>query len=182
MAQSTDLNLSISTDTIAAVSTPPGEGGIGVVRLTGPDAVPLALRLFRRADGTPLIDPLPFRVFHGHVVDPADGHAVDEVLLTTMRAPRSYTREDMAEISAHGGPVPLRAILALALAGGARLAAPGEFTQRAFLNGRLDLTQAEAVLDIIRAHTDAGLRAAARTLDGALGDRIRALRAVLGTL
>jgi tRNA modification GTPase len=164
------------TETIAAVSTPPGEGGIGVVRLSGPDAVSLALRLFRRADGTSLADPQPFRAYVGHIVDSATGRVVDEVLLTTMRAPRSYTREDVAEISAHGGPAPLRAILALVLDAGARLAAPGEFTRRAFLSGRLDLTQAEAVLDVIRAHTDAGLRAAERALAGDLGTRVRALR------
>ncbi len=164
-------------NTIAAVSTPPGEGGIGVIRLSGPDAVAIACRLFRRADGTALDNPEPFRQYYGHVVDPDRAEIVDEVLLSVMRAPRSYTREDMAEISGHGGPAPLRALLALACAHGARLAQPGEFTQRAFLNGRIDLTQAEAVLDTVRARTDAGLRAAQHLLHGELGRRVRGLRA-----
>jgi tRNA modification GTPase len=163
------------TDTIAAISTPPGEGGIGVIRLSGPDAVAIARRLFR-----PAFDPAPYRLHYGHVVD--ETGVVDEVLLSVMRAPRSYTREDVVEISAHGGPVPLRRILALVLAAGARLARPGEFTERAFLNGRIDLTQAEAVLDTIRARTDAGLRAAQAALGGALGGRVRALRGRLVAL
>lgn len=169
-------------DTIAAVSTPPGEGGIGVIRLSGPDAIPLALRLFRRKRGAALAVPRPFRQYYGHIVHPDNGTIIDEVLLAVMRAPRSYTCEDMAEISAHGGSASLRAILHLVCAAGARLAHPGEFTQRAFLNGRLDLTQAEAVLDTIRARTDAGLRAAQQRLAGTLGTRIAALRARLITL
>ncbi len=163
-------------DTIAALSTPPGEGGIGVIRLSGPDAAALALGLFRRADGSTLSCPMPFRQYYGHIHHPETGEVVDEVLLSVMRAPRSYTREEMAEISAHGGPVPVRAILALLCRAGARLARPGEFTERAFLNGRIDLTQAEAVLDTIRARTEAGLRAAQRVLRGDLAARIRGLR------
>ena len=163
-------------DTIAAVSTPPGEGGIGVIRLSGPQAVPIVLRLFRRANGDPLDNPASFHLYHGHIHDPATGETVDEVLVSIMRAPHSYTREDVVEISGHGGPVPLRAILTLTITAGARVAGPGEFTERAFLNGRLDLTQAEAVLDTIRARTDAGLRAAQAVLGGELGRRVRALR------
>jgi len=168
-----------ASDTIAAVSTPGGEGGIGIIRLSGPHAIAIACRLFHRMDGVPLDDPQPFRQYYGHIRHPESGEPVDEVLLTTMRAPRSYTREAMAEISGHGGGIPLRAILSLVCAEGARLALPGEFTQRAFLNGRIDLTQAEAVLDTIRARTDAGLRAAQRLLEGELGRRVRALRARL---
>jgi tRNA modification GTPase len=171
-----DVTTTPAPETIAALSTPVGEGGIGVIRLSGPDAIPIALRLFRRANGKVLEDPEPFKLYYGHIRRPDTGEAVDEVLLSVMPAPRSYTREDVAEISAHGGPAPLRAILTLILAEGARLAAPGEFTQRAFLNGRIDLTQAEAVLDTIRARTDAGLRAAQTVLEGELGRRVRALR------
>ena len=171
-----DVAATPAPETIAAISTPAGEGGIGVIRLSGPEAIPIARRLFRRADGTPLTTPEPFKLHYGHIRRPDTGEAVDEVLISVMPAPRSYTREDVAEISAHGGPAPLRAILTLIIAEGARLAAPGEFTQRAFLNGRIDLTQVEAVLDTIRARTDAGLRAAQTVLEGELGRRVRALR------
>lgn len=171
-----DVAATPAPGTIAAVSTPAGEGGIGVIRLSGPEAIPIALRLFRRADGTALAHPEPFKLHYGHIRQPDTGEVVDEVLMSVMPAPRSYTREDVAEISAHGGPAPLRAILSLIITEGARLAAPGEFTQRAFLNGRIDLTQAEAVLDTIRARTDAGLRTAQTVLGGELGRRVRALR------
>ena len=171
-----------TSDTIAALSTPGGEGGIGIIRLSGPRAIAIACRLFRRLNSESLAAPLPFRQYYGQIRHPRSGETVDEVLLTTMRAPRSYTREEMAEISGHGGPVPLRAILTLVCAEGARLALPGEFTQRAFLNGRIDLTQVEAVLDTIRARTDAGLRAAQRLLAGELGRQVRALRTRLVSL
>jgi len=171
-----DVTATPAPETIAAISTPAGEGGIGVIRLSGPEAIPIALCLFRRASGTTLAHPEPFKLYYGHIRHPENGEAVDEVLMSVMPAPHSYTREDVAEISAHGGPAPLRAILTLIIAEGARLAAPGEFTQRAFLNGRIDLTQAEAVLDTIRARTDAGLRAAQTMLEGELGRRVRALR------
>lgn len=174
--------MTVPSATIAAVSTPPGEGGIGIIRLSGSQAIPLALLLFRRANGTPLAIPQPFRQYYGNIIDPATDTAIDEVLLTVMRAPRSYTREDMAEISAHGGPIPLRSILGLLCAAGARLAQSGEFTQRAFLNGRIDLTQAEAVMDTIRAGTDAGARAAHQRLRGVLGERIRQVRGRMITL
>ena len=163
-------------DTIAAVSTPVGEGGIGVIRLSGLQAVPLALKIFRRRNGAVLDNPKPFQLYYGVIVDPQCNEIIDEVLLSTMRAPRSYTREDMAEISAHGGPLPLQAILQLLCNAGARLAQPGEFTQRAFLNGRIDLTQAEAVLDTISARTGAGLRAAQRHLQGEIGLQVQTLR------
>ncbi|MHB9025700.1 MAG: tRNA uridine-5-carboxymethylaminomethyl(34) synthesis GTPase MnmE [Armatimonadota bacterium] len=170
------------TDTIAAVSTPHGEGGIGVVRLSGPQAVTIAERLFLSANREAAFALQSRRLYYGHIRHPETGEAVDEVLLSVMRAPHSYTREDVVEISGHGGPAPLRAILTLALTAGARLAEPGEFTQRAFLNGRIDLTQAEAVLDTIRARTDAGLRAAQQVLAGQLGGRVRALRLRLVSL
>ncbi len=165
-------------DTIAAISTPPGEGGIGIVRLSGAKAVPLACSVFVSSSGR---DPGTDRgrVFHGEI---RDGNAViDEVLLHIMRAPHSYTCEDVVEINAHGGPVPLHAILGLALRGGARLAGPGEFTKRAFLNGRIDLPQAESVIDRIQARTRAGLQAAAASANGALSRTIHEFSEALGS-
>ncbi|MBC7237747.1 MAG: tRNA uridine-5-carboxymethylaminomethyl(34) synthesis GTPase MnmE, partial [Chloroflexi bacterium] len=135
-------------DTIAAISTPLGQGGIGIVRLSGPEALAIARRLFRPADPTWKQGPESHRLYYGHIVHPESGAVVDEVLVAAMRAPRTYTRQDVIEINAHGGPIPLREILELCLASGARLAQPGEFTLRAFLNGRLDLAQAEAVADL----------------------------------
>ena len=152
-------------DTIAAIATPPGQGGIGIVRLSGRDAKAVAERLFPNK----LTD---HYVTHGHVRDPKTGEAVDEALVVYMAAPRTYTKEDTVEISCHGSPVALQRVLALALEHGARLAHPGEFTLRAFLNGRLDLAQAEAVLDIIQAQNDAGLRLAVAGLGGRLSEPI----------
>jgi tRNA modification GTPase len=162
-------------DTIAAISTPLGEGGIGIVRLSGPDARSILESVFVRTSA-----PLPpRRLTYGHVVDPTDGSLVDECLVAYLPAPRTYTRQDMAEIQAHGGPVPLRRILELCLRQGARLASPGEFTVRAFLNGRIDLAQAEAVLDVVRARTEAGLRVAVEQLGGRLSGEVRTVRRAL---
>jgi len=169
-------------DTIVAVATPPGVGGIGTIRLSGPQALPILRAIFVRASGRPLPPDRPPRSHHliyGYVRDPASGTRVDEVLAAYMAAPHSYTREDVVEIDSHGGPVPLQQVLGLALGQGARLANPGEFTLRAFLHGRLDLAQAEAVLDVINARTQAGLRAAVDQLGGRLSTRVRELRARL---
>lgn len=166
----------IREDTIAAVATAIGEGGIGIVRMSGASAVAVAGNLFHGVRGRPVDAQQSFRVAYGHIIDPATGQAVDEVLLLVMRAPSSYTREDVVEIHCHGGPLPLRRILGLVLAGGARLAEPGEFTKRAFLNGRLDLSQAEAVVDVIRAKTEASLRMAVGHLGGVFSDKVRAFR------
>lgn len=163
-------------DTIAAVATAVGEGGIGIIRVSGPAAVAIAGRLFRAAGGRSAEDQPSHYAAYGRIVDPDGGQPVDEALLLVMRAPRSYTREDVAEIHCHGGPMPLKRILALVLAAGARLAEPGEFTKRAFLNGRLDLSQAEAVIDVIRAKTDASLRMAVGHLSGAFSARVREFR------
>ncbi len=165
-------------DTIVAISTPLGEGGIGIVRLSGPDALAIGRRIFRGA-GLPENAIEPFRLHHGYVVDPATGRRVDEVLLSFMGAPHSYTRQDVVEVNAHGGLVPLREIVALCLREGARPAREGEFTLRAFLNGRLDLAQAEAVRDVITARTDASLRVAVEQLDGQLSREARDLRRAL---
>lgn len=159
-------------DTIAAISTPPGAAGIGIVRLSGKDARRIAERLFSR----PLADR---RLVHGHIIDPETGEAVDEVLAAYMQAPHSYTGEDMVEFDCHGGTRPLQRVLELALSQGARPADPGEFTLRAFLNGRIDLAQAEAVLDVIQARTEAGLRLALQGLSGRLSQPVREVRSRL---
>jgi len=160
-------------DTIAALSTPVGEGGIGIVRLSGPRAVEIVDRLFRPTDGLPLGEAPSHLLRHGHIV--SDGRAIDEVLVVVMRAPRSYTREDVVEIDGHGGIVALRSVLDLVLAGGARLAERGEFTERAFLSGRLSLDQASSVLDVVRARTRLGLEAAVDRLGGRFTREVEAL-------
>ncbi|MDQ1255712.1 MAG: tRNA modification GTPase [Candidatus Hydrogenedentes bacterium] len=167
----------IASDTIVAISTPPGEGGIGIVRLSGSDAIAMVARRFRSSRGRDILAGRG-RVFHGHIVG-VDGELLDEALVHLMRAPHSYTREDVAEINCHGGAGPLNAVLEAMLAEGARLAGPGEFTQRAFLNGRIDLVQAEAVIDRIRARTKAGLRAASAAASGTLSRALHEMADVL---
>ena len=162
-----------AADTLAAISTPLGEAGIGIVRLSGPLAGAIARRLFRPHRPRPHWQ--SHRLYLGHIVDP-QGEIVDEVMVTLMRAPHTYTREDVVEINCHSGYGVLRRILDLALAAGARLARPGEFTLRAFLSGRLDLTQAEAVLEVIRARTATHLQVAAAHLHGGLGRRLAQVR------
>ncbi|MFQ6014779.1 MAG: tRNA uridine-5-carboxymethylaminomethyl(34) synthesis GTPase MnmE [Anaerolineae bacterium] len=167
-------------DTIAAVSTPLGEGGIGIVRMSGSRALSILQKLFAPGrDALPPSSPpplVPKRLYYGRIVDPVSREAVDEVLVSYMKAPHTYTREDVVEINCHGGIVPLRRVLELTLHHGARLAQPGEMTLRAFLNGRLDLAQAEAVLDIVRAKTEAGLRVAVEQLGGRLSEEVRSVR------
>ena len=163
-------------ETIAAVATPPGEGGIAIVRVSGPGAIALAARIFRPARPGAVTRYAGFAAHYGHFFDVKTGESADDGLLTIFRAPRSYTGEDAAELSCHGGPVTTAKVLRLALGAGARLARPGEFTLRAFLNGRIDLAQAEAVADVIRARTDAAQRLARRQLDGDLSREVTALR------
>jgi tRNA modification GTPase len=158
-------------ETIAAIATPVGAGGIGIVRLSGPAALPILRALWR---GARHLDAR--RMCYGHIFDPKQGEAVDEVLAVYMPAPKTYTRQDVVEIHCHGGPAPLRRVLDLCLGQGARPAGPGEFTLRAFLNGRIDLAQAEAVADLVEAKTDAGLRLAVAQLKGRLSDRIGDVR------
>jgi tRNA modification GTPase len=166
-------------DTIAAIATAAGEAGIGVVRLSGPEALPIAQGLFRPSSTTCAFE--THRLYHGHVAD--GGETVDEVLLAYMRGPHSYTGEDVVEIHGHGGPVPLERILHLAIGHGARLANPGEFTLRAFLNGRLDLAQAEAVADVIQSRSEASLRLAVNQLSGRLSRAVdEARRKILGVM
>lgn len=163
-------------ETIAALATPPGEGALAVIRISGPKAVDIANAIFRGK--TPPSTTEERRVLFGRIVD-AGGDILDEVLLTTFRNPRSYTGEDLVEISGHGGSLVASRVLTAALEAGARMARPGEFTERAFLNGKLDLTQAEAVMDLISASTPRAARAAASQLEGRLGEEIHALRGEL---
>lgn len=162
-------------DTIAAVSTPPGQSGIGIVRMSGPEALRIADEVFRPAsDAPPPSEQATFSTRYGQVYD--GDELVDEVILTVMRSPRTYTTQDVVEINCHGGLVPLRRALELVLRKGARLADPGEFTKRAFFFGRIDLAQAEAVADTITAQTEAAHRAAMHHLAGGLSQHIRQMR------
>lgn len=160
------------TDTIVSLATPPGRGGIAIVRMSGPRSLEIASRLFSKN----IPDGQTHRLYYGHIIDPLSGEAVDEVMVGVMHAPRSYTRQDVVEINCHGGPVQAGRVLSLAIGGGARPAEPGEFTKRAFLNGRIDLSQAEAVLDVIEARSAEAGRLAMGQLSGRLSGRISALR------
>src|SRR5918995_3821627 len=172
--------------TIAAIATPAGVGGIGVVRVSGNEAAEIAAAVFRRGANRQKVDlrrTASHRLLFGRVVDPATEATIDEVLLAWMAGPRTYTQEDTVELSCHGGPVPLRETLRVLLAAGARPAEPGEFTLRAYLNGRLDLSQAEAVLNVIGARTGEGLRLAVADLGGDLTRRLApASEALVGLL
>lgn len=168
-------------DTIAAPATPSGEGGLAVLRVSGPNALPVADRVFRAGSGGPKPSEARSHTVHYGRLWLGD-EPVDEVLLTVFRAPRTFTREDTVEVSCHGGSLVVRRCLQALLAAGARLAEPGEFTQRAFLNGRLDLSQAEAVGDVIRARTDLALKSAQRQLAGAVSRPVESLRAELMNL
>ena len=162
-------------DTIAAIATPLGEGGIGIVRISGPEAVSIGDQMFAAKRGDTLAELGTYKVRYGRVLEPETNRQLDEALALVMLAPHSYTGEDVVEIQCHGGVVVIREILDLALRLGARLAEPGEFTKRAFLNGRLDLSQAEAVMDIIQSQTRLGLEVAMDQLEGSLSRRIVSL-------
>ncbi|WP_436970218.1 tRNA uridine-5-carboxymethylaminomethyl(34) synthesis GTPase MnmE [Limosilactobacillus vaginalis] len=160
-------------DTIAAISTPVGEGGISIIRVSGDDAIAVAQKIYRGKD---LSKVHTNTINYGHIIDPDNGEEVDEVMVSVMRAPHTYTCEDIVEINCHGGLLATNRILQLVLSYGARMAEPGEFTKRAFLNGRLDLSQSEAVMDLIRAKTDKSMKVALNQLDGNLSHLIRKLR------
>lgn len=160
-------------DTIAAISTPVGEGGISIIRISGDDALKVAQRIYKGKD---LSKVASHTINYGHIVDPDTKQEVDEVMVSVMLAPHTYTREDVVEINCHGGLLATNRILQLVLSYGARMAEPGEFTKRAFLNGRLDLSQSEAVMDLIRAKTDKSMKVALNQLDGDLSRLIRHLR------
>jgi tRNA modification GTPase len=157
-------------DTMVAIATPPGRGGIGVVRLSGAEARAIARPMLRLAHGCDLE---PGRAHFGELIEPSTGERIDEVVVTFFAKPHSYTTDDVVEISCHGSPVVLRHVVQMAMAQGARLAEPGEFTMRAFLNGRIDLTQAEAVRDLIESQTLYQAQVAARQLEGALSKRLQ---------
>ena len=161
-------------DTICAISTPPGEGGIGIVRLSGCEAIRIADSLFCSPRNVKLASVASRRLVYGHIVK--DGRKIDEVLVSAMRAPHTYTREDIVEVNCHSGIAALRTVLDMVLDCGARMAQPGEFTKRAFLNGRIDLTQAEAVLDIVRAKSRESLEAAMTRMQGGFSDEIVEVR------
>ncbi|MDD5286026.1 MAG: tRNA uridine-5-carboxymethylaminomethyl(34) synthesis GTPase MnmE [Desulfuromonadaceae bacterium] len=163
-------------DTIAAVSTPPGNGGIGIVRVSGDKAAAIGDSVFKPMNDGGL---LSHRFYFGSICDPKTGATVDEAMAVLMRAPRSYTREDVLELHCHGGWLVLEKALSLILCCGARLADPGEFTRRAFLNGRIDLVQAEAVMDIIGSKTEAALQLAHKQREGLLSRRIEKVRGLI---
>ena len=163
-------------DTIAAISTPLGEGGIGIVRLSGKNSIEIAENIFSSPKKRTLQNMKSSSIIYGHIHNPSTGEKIDEVLVTVMKSPHSYTKEDVVEINCHGGMITLRKTLELVLRQGARLADPGEFTRRAFINGRIDLSQAEAILDLIRSKTDESRRIAIEQLQGGLSEKITALR------
>ena len=184
LCNETEVRDSMQTefDTIAAISTAPGEGAIGIVRISGEDAIRIADEVYRLKEKR-LKEQPSHTIHYGHIVDPKNDEVIDEVMVTVLRAPKTFTREDVVEINCHGGIVAINRILQLVLRMGARLAEPGEFTKRAFLNGRIDLSQAEAVMDLIRAKTDKSMQMAMRQLDGELSKLIQNLRQeILNTL
>jgi len=166
-------------DTICAISTPMGMGGIGIVRMSGAEALDIVRKIFISASENGNEAIRGYQIRYGKVKDPGNGQIIDEVLLTVMRAPKTYTREDVVEINCHSGPVVLRKILMTLVALGARLADPGEFTLRAFLNGRIDLAQAEAVMTLISAKTEAALQSAVRQLSGEFSEKVYGIKSDL---
>jgi tRNA modification GTPase len=167
------------SDTIAAISTPVGQGGIGVVRISGPRSLEIADRIFRPKKSALPSAARSGSLVYGHIINPADNTIMDEVLLSVMRSPRSYTKEDVVEINCHGGLISVKRTLETILAQGARISDPGEFTKRAFLNGRINLTQAEAVFDVISSKTEESMRIAVEQLQGGLSEKLGALKNTL---
>jgi tRNA modification GTPase len=180
----------MDNSTIAAIATPGGRGGIGIIKISGTRALSIASAIFSPASFQSSTasgrtgyarnnfadSARSHQLYYGHVIDPENLRVLDEVLLSVMKAPRSYTREDVVEINAHGGQVAVNAILELVLRQGARISEPGEFTRRAFLNGRIDLTQAEAVIDVINARTEKSLQLATAQAKGTLGETVGQIR------
>ncbi|MEW9672337.1 tRNA uridine-5-carboxymethylaminomethyl(34) synthesis GTPase MnmE [Ammoniphilus sp. 3BR4] len=161
-------------DTIAAIATPMGEGGIGIIRVSGPDSVEVVDKIFKGKHKLSTVD--THTIHYGYLIEPGEGTIQEEAMVTVMRAPRTFTKEDVVEINCHGGIVSVNRTLQLVLENGARLAEPGEFTKRAFLNGRIDLSQAEAVIDLIRAKTDRAMKVALHQVEGKLSRLIHRLR------
>ena len=163
-------------DAIAAISTPVGSGGIGIVRISGEGAVETADKIFVSADGKKLLEKESHTITYGHIKDTKTGEIIDEVLVMLMLAPRTYTAEDTVEINCHGGMLVTNKVLETALNNGARMAEPGEFTKRAFLNGRIDLSQAEAVMDLIDSKTELSRKTALTQLEGSIKEKVHGLR------
>lgn len=163
-------------DTISAISTPLGEGAIAIVRLSGDEAISIANKIFQSPNKKSLLEVDSHTIHYGHLIDPATNEVVEEVMISVMKGPKTFTREDVVEINCHGGLVSVNRVLQLTLSQGARLADPGEFTKRAFLNGRIDLSQAEAVMDLIRAKTDKAMNVALGQMEGRLSKLIKHLR------
>ena len=163
-------------DTIAAIATPPGIGGVGIIRVSGKDSFPIVNSLFKSVGTVPLMDRQNRTIQYGTIVDPVTNKTIDEVLVLLMKGPHSYTAEDVVEIQCHGGIVPVRQILKLLVNHDVRMAEAGEFTKRAFMNGRIDLTQAEAIIDIIEAKTEDSLSLAVSQLDGTVSSFVKDVR------
>lgn len=170
-------------DTITAIATAPGEAGISIIRISGSNAINILDSIFRSKKGISIKEFPQRKMVYGHIFDREKDKVLDEVLVVYMKAPYTYTKEDVVEINCHGGIVPTRNILELILRSGARMADPGEFTKRAFLNGRIDLAQAEAVMDLISAKTDKGFDVALNQLEGTLSKKVKEVRdAIIETL
>ncbi len=167
------MNGMFETDTITAISTPIGEGAISIVRLSGANAIEITSKIYK---GKNLAEVDSHTIHYGKIIDPATNDVAEEVMVTVMRGPKTFTREDVVEINCHGGLVSVNRVLEIVLSQGARLAEPGEFTKRAFLNGRIDLSQAEAVMDLIRAKTDKAMNVALKQMDGRLSSLIKKYR------
>ncbi|WP_174615220.1 tRNA uridine-5-carboxymethylaminomethyl(34) synthesis GTPase MnmE [Virgibacillus ihumii] len=163
----------METDTITAISTPIGEGAIAIVRLSGPEAIKVAASVF---EGKNLLESASHTMHYGKIIDPETKETAEEVMVSVMRAPKTFTREDIVEINCHGGLVSVNRVLEIMLGKGVRIAEPGEFTKRAFLHGRIDLSQAEAVMDLIRAKTDKAMSVALKQMDGRLSSMIQRYR------
>ncbi|MCE4051973.1 MULTISPECIES: tRNA uridine-5-carboxymethylaminomethyl(34) synthesis GTPase MnmE [Bacillaceae] len=163
-------------DTIAAISTPMGEGAIAIVRLSGPDSFAIADKVFKSIGNKKIKEVASHTIHYGHIIDPATDETIEEVMISVMKGPKTFTKEDVIEINCHGGMASVNRLLQLLVTNGARLAEPGEFTKRAFLNGRIDLSQAEAVMDLIRAKTDKAMNVALGQMEGRLSKLIRTLR------
>ena len=163
-------------DDIAAISTPIGSGGIGIVRISGSNSIAIADKIFKAIDKKTLAEKKSHTITYGHIIDPKSGEVVDEVLVMLMKAPRTYTKEDVVEINCHGGMLVTKKVLELVLGNGARHSEPGEFTKRAFLNGRIDLSQAEAVMDVIDSKTELSRKTAISQLEGSVKEKVHELR------
>ena len=163
-------------DTICALATPPGEGGIGIIKISGNRALSILKKIFRNPKSKKIVKFKPWQLVYGFIVNPKSKEKIDEVLVSYMKKPKTYTRENVVEIDSHSGSLLIEKILNLVLSSGARLAEPGEFTRRAFLSGRIDLLEAEAVCDLVKSKSEAFLRQACAQLQGELSGQIEKVK------